>query len=255
MALGKTNKTVGEPAVNAVSEDRALRRQFRRAVGWAVLCALVVPASALGIGWQENRADWLLDHGDEVTGKVVRVTNPQGGDGTPTVTVSYTAGGVPEQAEINRDADRDYEMGEPVSVFYDPDDPTHVRTEDEQNVGDGWMAVFSIPLIFVVILLPWLITLAVGWARRRRLARDTGWRPIHVQASDSDDSAQEVRFALGGRRLVARPTSLTRVPPAERNRRAGARIAGAGRRFVLVLPHGSRRGRPRVVALKARAGK
>lgn len=162
MALGKTNKTVGEPAVNAVSEDRALRRQFRRAVGWAVLCALVVPASALGIGWQENRADWLLDHGDEVTGKVVRVTNPQGGDGTPTVTVSYTAGGVPEQAEINRDSDRDYEMGEPVSVFYDPDDPTHVRTEDEQNVGDGWMAVFSIPLIFVVILLPWLITLAVA---------------------------------------------------------------------------------------------
>ncbi|MEU4673689.1 DUF3592 domain-containing protein [Amycolatopsis sp. NPDC023774] len=256
MALGKTDKSAGEPlpapstAVPGL-EDRALRRQFWRAVGLAVLCALVVPASALGIGWQGLRADWLLDHGDEVTGKVVAVDTPRDGDGTPTVTVSYTAAGVPEQAEINRDSDRDYEVGEPVSVFYDPDDPARVRTADEQNVGDGWMAVFSIPLIFVVILLPWTITLAVGWARRRRLAGRTGWRPVRVQAYDPADHAQVVRFSVGGRRVAARTTSLTRVPPAEGNRRAGAKVAGSGRRFVLVLPNGSRRGGPRVVALRA----
>ncbi|WIX78545.1 DUF3592 domain-containing protein [Amycolatopsis carbonis] len=231
--------------------DRVLRRQFWRAVGWAVLCLLVVPASALGIAWQGSRADYLLDHGTEVTGKVVAVGTPRDGDGTPTVTVAYTAGGVPEQAQINRDSDRDYEMGEPVSVFYDPDAPTHVRTADEQNVGDGWMAVFSIPLLFVLILVPLMLSVAVAWARRRRLARRTGWRPVRVQAHDPVDRPQVVRFTIGGRRLVARATALTRVPPAEGNRRAGAKVAGSGRRFVLVLPNGSRRGGPRAVALKA----
>ncbi|QYN16970.1 DUF3592 domain-containing protein [Amycolatopsis sp. DSM 110486] len=213
-------------------------------------CALVVPASALGIGWQDLRADWLLDHGDEATGKVVAVHTPRDGDGTPTITVSYTAAGVPEQAEINRDSDREYEVGEPISVFYDPADPARVRTEDEQNVGDGWMAVFSVPLIFVAILLPLTITLAVGWARRRRLARRTGWRPVRIQAHDRADHAQVVRFTVGGRRVVARTTSLTRVLR-EGSRRAGARVAGSGLRFVLVLPRGSRRGGPRVVALRA----
>ncbi|WP_326569590.1 DUF3592 domain-containing protein [Amycolatopsis rhabdoformis] len=233
--------------------DRVLRRQYWRSVCLVVVFGLVLPALLLtGLWWQDNRSTWLLDHGDETTGQVTRVRTSSQGHDVPTISIAYQAHGAPEQVDIDGDSGRDYRVGDSVTVLFDPADPTHARTPDEQNLSDGWMLAFVIPLLLLIVFVPVTIVAAVTWARRRRAAGASTWRPVRLRTSEDTDHGQTVRFTLDGRQIVAKPTVLSFVPRGKK-RRAGAHVAGSGRRLVLVLPTGSRRGRPRAVALKVRA--
>ncbi|MGW4484586.1 DUF3592 domain-containing protein [Amycolatopsis sp. NPDC004368] len=233
--------------------DRVLRRQYWRSVGWVVVFGVVLPALLLlGLWWQDSRATWLLDHGDETTGQVTQVRTSARGHDVPTISVAFQAHGIPEQVDIDGDSGRDYQVGDSVTVLYDPADPTHARTPDDENLSDGWMLAFVIPLLLLIIFIPVTIAAAVAWARRRRAARTSTWRPVRLRTHEDTDHGQTVRFTLNGRQVVAKPTVLSYVPRGSK-RRAGAHVAGSGRRLVLVLPTGSRRGRPRAVALKVSA--
>ncbi|MFI5609803.1 DUF3592 domain-containing protein [Amycolatopsis sp. NPDC051903] len=236
--------------------DRALRRRFWRAVVAATVWFLVIPAAAVGITVLQNSSDWLLQNGSTARGEVVAVRTPVSGHGTPTIIVAYLAGDVYEQQEINRDSGAGYTVGQAVTVYYDPADPERARTDAEQNLSDGRMGVFVVPLVLVLIFLPFAVAYAVGWAGRRRAARRTGWAPVAAQVFDSSGGYHLLRLEFpGGAHLVARTVaavrgrySFLRKGPFE------AWVAGEGRRLVLVLPSGPRGPTPYAVPLRIPRG-
>ncbi|QRP44158.1 DUF3592 domain-containing protein [Amycolatopsis sp. FDAARGOS 1241] len=236
--------------------DRTLRRRFWRAVVAATLWFLAIPSATVGITPLLTSSDWLLENGSTARGEVVAVHTPVSGHGTPSITVAFLAGDVYEQQEINRDSGADYTVGQAVRVYYDPADPGHVRTEDEENLSDVWIGFVVVPTLVALMVFPWLAAYAVGWANRRRVARREGWEPVTAQVFDSSGGYHLLRLDFpGGAHLVARTVaavrgrySFLRKGPFE------AWVAGEGRRLVLVPAHGPRGPAPYAVPLRVPRG-
>ena len=94
-----------------------LRRYRRRArwfalIGFALFVAFVFVAS-----WLQSRADKLYETGVEVEGVVVQ-------DGSENLVVEYPVDGRPHRDVLRlTDSSRDYVVGEPLVVVYDPANP------------------------------------------------------------------------------------------------------------------------------------
>ncbi|QYN16973.1 DUF3592 domain-containing protein [Amycolatopsis sp. DSM 110486] len=232
--------------------DRALRKRFWRAAAAATAWFLIIPVAVTVISLLHNRSTWLLDHGTKVEGRVVAVYTPA--RGAPTVTVDYPVGDVLAQAVINRDSDDDYVENERVQVYYDPADPQRVRTDDEENVTNAGMAFAVIPMLVALLVFPWLIAYTLGWARRRRCARKSGWEPVTAVVFDSSGGYQLLRLDFpDGRRLAARTVAALRGRYSFlRNGPVEAWVSGEGRRFTLAPPHHAKG--PYVIPLRVPRG-
>ncbi|WP_326569592.1 DUF3592 domain-containing protein [Amycolatopsis rhabdoformis] len=219
------------------SWDHLFRRRFWRAAGGSAVWLLVIVAAVTAITLQENSSAWLLDHGTPVAGEVVDVRTPARGE--QTITVDYPVGDVLDQAVIGLDSDRDYTVGERVRVFYDPADPDHVRTADEENLSEVGVGFAVVPMLIALLLLPWSIAYAVGWARRRRAAKRSGWRPVTAVVFDSSGGHQVLRLDFpDGAFLIARTVAAVRGRYSFLRAGAfGAWVAGEGRRRALALWH------------------
>ncbi|WIX78544.1 hypothetical protein QRX50_45575 [Amycolatopsis carbonis] len=189
--------------------DRALRQGFWRAAAAATAWFLIIPVAVTVISLLHNRSTWLIDHGTKVEGRVVAVYTPV--RSAPTITVDYPVGDVLAQAVINRDSDDEYVENERVQVYYDPADPQRVRTDDEENVSNVGTAFVVIPVVLALLVFPWLIAYALGWARRRRSARKSGWEPVTAVVFGSSGGYQLLRLDLpGGARLAVRTVAAVR---------------------------------------------
>ncbi|TVT00453.1 hypothetical protein FNH07_31615, partial [Amycolatopsis bartoniae] len=119
----------------------------------------------------------LLDHGTRVTATVIGEYSQSKGDGA--IYVLYPAGGTLRTAKIRLD-EHPFEVGDTVTVIYDPADPGRVRTAEAENLSD-----FQLWLGFVPLLAGLTGTLiagaaTVGWFRRYCAVRRTGWHPASV---------------------------------------------------------------------------
>jgi hypothetical protein len=135
------------------------------------------------------------------------------------------------------DSGRDYHVGEQVIVFYDPADPAHVRTTDEQNEDQVQLGFGVVPLLVSLFGLPFWITVAAGWRRRLRVIERTGWR----RASVTDVPEVELLHAgfRDGTAIELRRTSrfLALSPTAGLKNRQGW-VGGCGRSMVVGFENG-----------------
>ncbi|WP_370643397.1 DUF3592 domain-containing protein [Amycolatopsis sp. DSM 110486] len=121
-----------------------------------------------------HSADTLLATGTRVPGTVVSVATPP--KGTRWIDVSYRADGRTLTERVDRSSTAAYTPGERVTVVFDPADPARVRTtaEDglsENGLGFAWIGVGLVLLCSLVAAAG-----AVGWSRRSRAVRRTGWQ-------------------------------------------------------------------------------
>ncbi|MEV6898960.1 DUF3592 domain-containing protein [Amycolatopsis sp. NPDC051372] len=137
------------PKPDPVTLDRAVRVRIRQAAG---AVALWVPA------------------------RVVAVANDARGG--PYIVVDYSAPGL--EGGIRRDSQIRYYVGEILTAYYDPADPSHVRTADEPNGDDSWGSI--VVVVLELGAFSWALTYTVVMVRRRRIARRSGWQPVKVAA-------------------------------------------------------------------------
>ena len=177
---GESASALVAPPGGTAAEDPVTRRLLTRArvtswvaltVGLAALVGFVVAASD-----QEDRAAELLAHGTRVPGVVTEVHNGLRNPGH--IDVAFSIGSQRTVRRINLDdASPSYVVGEPVTVVYDPRNPSRVRTTREQN--ESTASTWLIVLLFVGALLLLVYgTLGVRrWRRTTRLLRQAPWRP------------------------------------------------------------------------------
>ncbi|WP_328458232.1 DUF3592 domain-containing protein [Amycolatopsis sp. NBC_00438] len=216
-----------------------LRRASRRATGFAVGWAVVLAAGFTGVALAGAAADDLLATGFHEPGVVVSVLHSA--KGTSYIRVSHGD----RTDAIVWDSGRDYHVGEQVIVVYDPADPAHVRTIDEQNEDQVQLGFGVVPMLAALFGLPFSIGAAAGWRRRLRVVERTGWRRADVS------DVPEGRFLYAGFRdgtaIELRRTSafLALSPTAGLKNRQGW-VGGWGRSMVVGFENG-----PPVVAVRA----
>ena len=154
------------------------------AVGLAAFVAAVA-----GIAVQANAATALLDTGARTPGIVTYYSPGSGRFSEGYFDVSYVADGVSRTGVINLDdASPSYAIGERVTVVYDRNDPTRIRTPQEQNEPPTTV----LPLIFGLIIGPFV--LIFGWIVLVRVGR---WQRVLTGAPWVAYDSQYVR-PLGG---------------------------------------------------------
>ncbi|MET7989475.1 DUF3592 domain-containing protein [Amycolatopsis sp. NPDC005232] len=216
-----------------VTLNRAVRSRIRCALGVVALWALVVAASLAGVALLVGRADRLLTGGVKVPARVVVVDNDARGG--PYIVVDYLAPGV--EGGIKLDSGNRYYVGEVLTVYYDPADPSHVRTADEPNGDDAWAGGSIVVVVLELGAFSWAVVYTVVLVRRRRIARRSGWRPVKV--TSLGDGTYVLNHA-GRERTSARIVTLLRGRyEFFAKEPVSAWVAGEGQRLVLVAPRGN----------------
>ena len=249
-------KLNGEGQVDLAVETARLRPLALRALGMAVLWLVVLAGAVAGFVVLEQASDRLLVTGTRVSGEVLGVHNPR--RGSPSISVGYEVNGTPLVADIDRDSDRQYRVGEHVTVVYDPADPSRVRTSEEPNNEGFWFVVGVVGVFASFAGIPMSLVAAAKWRRRHRAVQSTGWRVASVtvvpdypvrKGRHMPDIHVEYR---DGSRITLRAASSSHgsVPLKDRpNRRAW--IGGTGRHMVVLFPHGRWRTPPYAVPAHA----
>lgn len=151
-----------------------MRAVASRAWALAALWCLVSAGGLAAVLGVLHSADTLLATGTRVPGTVVSVATPP--KGTRWIDVSFRADGRVLTARVDRSSRAAYTPGQRVTVVFDPADPARARTtaEDglsENGLGFAWIGFGLALLCFLVAA-----TGAVGWSRRFRAVRRTGWQ-------------------------------------------------------------------------------
>lgn len=159
-----------QPALEDAATAAALARYRRRA--WAMLLtglALLV-GFLVAVNIVETRADDLLLGGATAPGVVRSV---QGGR----MVVSFHADGQARQAIVHLDSrSPDYQVGQAVTVVYDPDDPDRVRTPADTNQSPLTVIPMSLALPSGVVLTVMGSVARVRAARIRRVLACHPWQ-------------------------------------------------------------------------------
>ncbi|HET6502945.1 MAG TPA: DUF3592 domain-containing protein [Amycolatopsis sp.] len=225
-----------------------LRVRAWRAVVIAVLWAAVLGGGITGLVEVNESAQRLLETGTRVTGTVLRESEPDKGPWT--IEVSYRAGEVTRTAEISLDSHRRLTPGQPVTVTYDPSDPGRVRTPQDSNVSEPLEVTFVAAAITALFAAPLSAAAAVGWFRRHRAVRRSGWHAASVLVTEWGRARLITVDYLAGGAITLRAVGYKR--PRARRRARQAWIGGAAAAMVVLLPR-EQGERPRLVPAKARA--
>ncbi|MGV9292483.1 DUF3592 domain-containing protein [Amycolatopsis sp. NPDC003676] len=237
----------GQAAIDLDAEIRRLRGTGIRAWGFVGCWVVVLVGCVVGMGRIESSAETLLATGAWTAGEVLSVNDPKSGHGAPSMWVRYVAGGATRTAEIVRSSHWRYLPGDNVTVVYDPADPDDVRTVDEKNENQVLVGVDLVPMLLALLGLPSAVAAAVGWRRRRREVRRTGWRAAAVTVVPNPAPRKTrgpdilVRYRDGSGICLSQTWS-TRGCAVVKD--APAWVGGTGRDMVVLFPHGRWRRRP-----------
>ncbi|WP_143271333.1 DUF3592 domain-containing protein [Amycolatopsis echigonensis] len=203
-----------------------------RAIGTTVVF-LVLLAGGIVEGVRSSASGQeLLDSGVRVTARVYFVTEPS--KGSWTIDVTYPVGDAWRTAEIRLETKRDFDLGQEVPVIYDPEDPGRVRTPEDENTSDVQLSLFVEPLLAGLGGVPFAAWAAVGWVRRYRAVRRTGWHPASVLVTPTGQIFatyfQGGKIELGG---VLSTRRATRFAHGERQR---AWVGGEASTMVVLFP-------------------
>lgn len=147
---------------------RAVARYRQAGIGWFLAGAALLVVAVVVASWMGARSEGLERSGVEVPGRVVDTGGGLRLSGS--VTVAFEWGGMEQRRTIglNSNSPR-YELGDPVTVLVDPDDPSRVRTTEEPN--DPTWSVW----LFVATIIAGATGLSVGIVTLRRSRR---WRKL-----------------------------------------------------------------------------
>ncbi|MEQ0564735.1 DUF3592 domain-containing protein [Amycolatopsis sp. NEAU-NG30] len=246
----------------AGAETARLRMLSRRAAVVALFWSGVFAGCVAGINALDGAAARLLATGTHTAGVVEAVHTPRSGHGTPSMQVRYYAAGTTLTAEISRDSDHAYEVGEPVTVVYDPADPGHVRTPEEKNDNPYLMGLFVVPMLLSFGAVPMALVAIRRWGQRYQAVRHTGWRSatvtvvpdypvrkgrhtpdIHVRFRDGSEIALRASMSTHGATIMkGRPDRP-------------AWVGGWGRDMVVLFPDAPLHRRPYAVPAYARSAR
>jgi hypothetical protein len=220
-----------------------------RAVVIAVLWAAVLGGGITGLVKLNESAQRLLDTGTNVTGTVLRVSEPAKGPWT--IEVAYPVGGSTRTAGISLDSQRRFTPGQPVTVIYDPADPGRVRTPQDDNVNQPLEGTFVAAAVTALVGTPLAGAAAVGWFRRHRAVRRTGWHAASVRVSETGRSARliTVDYLAGG--SISLLPAAYKTPRVRWSRAQPAWVGGEAAAMVVLFRRGQGE-RPRPVPAKAK---
>jgi hypothetical protein len=207
-------------AINLPATRRSLRRR------WLVVVALAVVAAALLAlaGWKAHsdaRSVALQRDGVQADATVQAVlARPTGRGQIPdgSVVVRFEADQPRESTIYVGGAVTDFQAGQPVTVVYDPSDPTRVELLGVKTSGPGVPVVP--PLAGGLLLLAMALVAGRHAWRIGRVVRREAWQ---IVASRLVQVPQTFAFRQGSRTLVVletaggevtvEPTGLSRVDP------------------------------------------
>ncbi|MFJ7212993.1 DUF3592 domain-containing protein [Amycolatopsis sp. NPDC098790] len=165
----------GDESADSAAETRRLRVLARRALVIAALWLLAAGGAFTGLVLYASPAGTLLREGVQVPGTVLEF------DQRPRrIHVEYSVRGEAHFASIPVSSKQRYVEGSPVTVVYDPADPSHARTTLEDGLDPRGIVLFW---MFGVGLLIAVVLSLIGWGRwslRYRAVQRTGWRPAAV---------------------------------------------------------------------------
>lgn len=161
------------PALGDPATAQALGR-YRRRGGLLVLAGLALFAVwVVVLVVNTSHASWLLHHGARTPGEVVAVGFSRSEERS--ITVSYLADGARRRGKIALAGGHGpYELGERLTVIYDPRHPSDIRTPQESNITNTAM----LALVFGAILGLGLITAGALMLHRART-----WRALLAQGA------------------------------------------------------------------------
>ena len=242
----------GEGQVDLEVETARLRSLALRALAIALAWVIVLAGAVFGFTVLAQSSERLLATGIQVPGTVLSVDHRR--QGTSTISVEYRVKGEPRSAEIVWDSDRQYAVGQAVTVFYDPADPARVRTPDETNNDQAWVWVFVVGLVGSLFGIPFSVVAAVKWRRRNRAVRGTGWRVASVTVVPDYPVRKgrhmpdiHVEYRDGSRIMLRAATSSHGSVPLKDRPGRRAWVGGTDRDMVVLFPHGRWRTPPYAV--------
>jgi hypothetical protein len=248
--LPARDATNGEGRIDLDAQTAGLRRIARHAAALVLAWTALIAAGLAGVVAADQTAAGLLATGVRVEGVVLAVHQPS--KGPSSFWVRYHSPGESWTEEIGRDSARVYNVGDAVTVVYDPDEPAHVRTTEEPNENQILVGFSVIPLLFGLAGLPFAAKAAVGWRRRARAIARTGWRIATVTVAPGFPARSHhpeilVRYRDGSELVVRTAMSVHGAGylVGEKDRRAW--IGGWGRRMAVLFPYGPRKPGPHAV--------
>ncbi len=165
----------GHDSAGLTAETRRLRVLGWRALVIAALWFAAAGGAFAGLVLFESPAESLLQNGVHAPGTVLKLEQrPRG------IYVEYSVRGETHFASVPVSSKQRYVEGSPVTVVYDPADPSHARTTLEDGLdprGSVFFWMLGLGLLTAVVLS------LIGWGRwslRHRAVLRTGWRPATV---------------------------------------------------------------------------
>jgi hypothetical protein len=146
-------------------------------VGLVLFVAAVVVASNA-----EDRSERLAASGERVAGEVVDTSSGLGRFSEGWIVVRFDVGEVEQRKRINLNSDSpDYDVGDEVTVIYDPSNLSNLRTTHEEN-DSGWAVwVFVISFCFGIAGLGIGVAVLRRSTRWRWMASAAPWREVAAE--------------------------------------------------------------------------
>ncbi|WAL63855.1 hypothetical protein ORV05_23030 [Amycolatopsis cynarae] len=226
----------GAGDVDLTAGLRRLRLRVWRGTGvFAVFVALLGGAVAQEVRLSHD-ADDLLHHGVWVTGSVTDVSWPSRGEWS--IKVDYPVRGEPRTAKIVLDTKRPFQLYQDVVVVYDATDPARVRTPEDENTDKGQLSLFVAPLLVGLGGTPFSGLYAMGWFRRYRAARRTGWHSAGVFVG-ADGRTLTATYP-GGSEIQLRHATTYALDAVSANGKQQGWVAGERSAMTVLFAHGDR---------------
>ncbi|MFD0815937.1 DUF3592 domain-containing protein [Amycolatopsis umgeniensis] len=209
-----------------------------RAAAFSLLWITLLVALGFGLGAVRQPSADLLVTGIRVEGTVEMLYENRKGKNR-TITVDYHVGSEPWTAEIRRDSEREYAVGDKVTVFYAPGNPERVRTLEEENISEFRQGLLIVPGFFVFAGIPLCLVAAAAWWNRYRSVLKTGWREATATVKPGR-VFPEIALNLGrdGIMLLRARRSLRSASRFKGLRNVPVLVGGTGQRMVVVFPRG-----------------
>lgn len=173
----------GHDSADLTAETRRLRQLGWRALVVAALWLVAAGGTFTGLVLYESASGALLQDGVRVPGVVLMLEQRP-----PAIYVSYSVRDETRFASIPVSSKRRYAEGAPVTVVYDPADPSRARTTLEDGLDPRGPVFFWI--VGLGLLVAALLSL-IGWGRwslRYQAVLRTGWRPAAVTVRPDPNS-------------------------------------------------------------------
>lgn len=210
-----------------------------RAAAFSLIWIAFLAASAFGLTAVQQPAADLLATGIRAEGTVEKLHEYSKGK-RRTITVDYLAGSEPWTAEIRRESEREYRVGDKVTVFYAPGNPARVRTLEEENISEFLEGLLIVPaLLVLVVCLPLCGVAAAAWWSRYRAVGKTGWREAMATVKPGRMVPEiDVNLGRDGIMLLRARPSLRNASRFKGLRNVPVLVGGTGTHMVVVFPYG-----------------